>query len=638
MPLRQNLLTPIAGDNPAGVNLRYETVYDQIKEARTEEDETLPTGAWDRPVKRADLNLVIKLASEALVNKSKDLQLAVWLGEAVCRQEGVSVLPSVLRLCLELQERFWDTLYPELDDGDAGLRVAPLQWASKSYTTVVYGFGLTSGAIDFFDFKAARAAGTEEEAGGSEQRRALRQEAVAQGKPTSEEVDDSIAATPKVFYVELEQELHSARDTLRELEIFCEEHYVEDGPSFRQLREALEEVHNLSSSLLREKRRQDPDAVKDQVGNDIESRSDLLHEEDHAELPPVSADVVKDEGPAQTRPALASGQPLPKANSQTITPESWSDALSRIESAVGYMYEQDPSSRVPFLVRSSMRIGELLAICEDLRHEDLVAPSTELRWSIKNAIDSGNWREVHRQSFEALGTSCGRAWLDLYRYLWTSCHEEGWEAQQRSIFSVVSRTLREIPEFPQWTLNDDTPVGNADTLRWLREEITSPAVTPGRDDIEVATVLAAAPVPAAEQEVGTASSNSPDEENLFVAAQALTANGQIKGAIQMLAHDAAQQSVGRLRYSRKLQIAELCMQSGNKAVAIPVLQSLIREVEQRQLESWEPRETIARPYALLLQCSPMDKLDAQSIFARLCAIDPSAALAFTPPVERGESK
>ena len=48
MPLRQDLLTPIAGDNPAGASLRYELVYGQIKEARTEEDETLPAGAWDR--------------------------------------------------------------------------------------------------------------------------------------------------------------------------------------------------------------------------------------------------------------------------------------------------------------------------------------------------------------------------------------------------------------------------------------------------------------------------------------------------------------------------------------------------------------------------------------------------------------
>jgi len=44
MPLREDLLTPIAGDNPAGANLYYDTVFDQIKEARREDADDLPEG------------------------------------------------------------------------------------------------------------------------------------------------------------------------------------------------------------------------------------------------------------------------------------------------------------------------------------------------------------------------------------------------------------------------------------------------------------------------------------------------------------------------------------------------------------------------------------------------------------------
>ena len=241
--------------------------------------------------------------------------------------------------------------------------------------------------------------------------------------------------------------------------------------------------------------------------------------------------------------------------------------------------------------------------------------------------------EVHRQSFEALGTPCGRGWLDLYRHLWTSCREVGWEAQQRSIVNVVIQIMREMPELPEWTLNDGTPVANPDTVRWLAEEIAPPAAAGGQDANELATASDPPPILAALLAAEAKSSDTANEEDLFVKAQALTAKGQIQGAIQMLAHDAAYQSIGRLRYGRNLQIAELCVQSGNRAVAVPVLQGLVREVEERKLESWEPRHTVARPYALLLQCAPMDKLDTQSIFARLCAIDPSAALTITPPVE-----
>ena len=44
MPLREDLLTPIAGENPSGADLYYDKVFDQIKEARREDDESLPEG------------------------------------------------------------------------------------------------------------------------------------------------------------------------------------------------------------------------------------------------------------------------------------------------------------------------------------------------------------------------------------------------------------------------------------------------------------------------------------------------------------------------------------------------------------------------------------------------------------------
>ena len=42
MPFPEDLLNPIDGPNPSGVNLRYDPVYDKIKEARREEDHPPP--------------------------------------------------------------------------------------------------------------------------------------------------------------------------------------------------------------------------------------------------------------------------------------------------------------------------------------------------------------------------------------------------------------------------------------------------------------------------------------------------------------------------------------------------------------------------------------------------------------------
>ena len=46
VPLRSDLLEPIPGANPSGANLCYDSVFDQIKEARTEDEENLPAGEW----------------------------------------------------------------------------------------------------------------------------------------------------------------------------------------------------------------------------------------------------------------------------------------------------------------------------------------------------------------------------------------------------------------------------------------------------------------------------------------------------------------------------------------------------------------------------------------------------------------
>jgi type VI secretion system protein ImpA len=45
MALRDELLNPIAGANPGGVELRYDPLFDKIKEARRE-DEDVPQGEW----------------------------------------------------------------------------------------------------------------------------------------------------------------------------------------------------------------------------------------------------------------------------------------------------------------------------------------------------------------------------------------------------------------------------------------------------------------------------------------------------------------------------------------------------------------------------------------------------------------
>src|SRR5580693_10127184 len=104
MPLPDDLLQPIPGENPSGASLRYDPVYDKIKEARREEAQP-PPGMTEQDRKVADNNQVIKLTTDLLTNKSKDLQLAAWYTEALLKHRGYGGLREGLEECLGLIDK-----------------------------------------------------------------------------------------------------------------------------------------------------------------------------------------------------------------------------------------------------------------------------------------------------------------------------------------------------------------------------------------------------------------------------------------------------------------------------------------------------------------------------------------------------
>ncbi len=68
----QGLLDPISRERPAGESLRYEGTYDQIQEARREDDQTLSQGIYKARLKRADWEADEAICVEALERRTKD--------------------------------------------------------------------------------------------------------------------------------------------------------------------------------------------------------------------------------------------------------------------------------------------------------------------------------------------------------------------------------------------------------------------------------------------------------------------------------------------------------------------------------------------------------------------------------------
>lgn len=124
----ERLLAPVSAEAPAGVSLRYEGTYDRVREARREDDPTLPQGVWVTRLKAADWRGMAAICAEALERRSKDLQLAVWLAEAWLQLGGVAALAPGLRLVAGLCDRYWDAMFPELGDEGADPRENLLTW------------------------------------------------------------------------------------------------------------------------------------------------------------------------------------------------------------------------------------------------------------------------------------------------------------------------------------------------------------------------------------------------------------------------------------------------------------------------------------------------------------------------------
>ncbi|MGH9606146.1 MAG: type VI secretion system protein TssA [Terracidiphilus sp.] len=456
MPLRDDLLNPIPGANPSGASLRYEKVYDQIKEARSEGEASI-LGNLAAP-KRADLPLVIKLAGEALATKSKDLQLAAWLAESLIKKEGVGVVQSSLKLFQDLQEQFWDTLYPEIDEGDAGMRAVPLEWAANRISEFLGQAPITRDGLNFYQYRESRAVGYEADAKASNAKVEARQLAIKDGKVTGEDFDKSFASTPKSWYVQMSTCFQASMETLEALQRYCEEKYGDDGPGFGKLRTTLEEVGHTVETLLNEKRKTEPDPVVVEVAPEPV-------EEDAA--PGGGAPESEGERGAQDgRPQEPAGGMLRlRASAGQLNGPAQAYAQT-VESAL-FLFEKNPNSPVPYLVCAGLRMGETLMQEAAPAPGFAVGPSADVRRLMRTLADKGAWKDLLRESLPVLGSECARAWLDLHRYIWMAGKETGAAAISLAVTSTLKNLLAVRPELRHWTLEDDTGAANPETQKWL---------------------------------------------------------------------------------------------------------------------------------------------------------------------------
>ncbi len=327
------LAAPLPGDQPAGESLRYEGTYDRIREDAREDDPNLPQGVWQTSLKRADWGAVRDGCLDALATRSKDLQIAAWLLEALIHLHGFAGAVAGLRVLRTLSETFWDTCYPEIEDDDLDFRLAPFHWVNEKLPLTVRLVPLTEPASG--DALPYRYADWDD---------ALRRENLAlmpKGDRRGEDEDKvtrarfmtSVALTPKPVLQDAMQRARAAEQEAAALEAWLDQRCGPAAPSLLQFRAALNESAQLVASFLKDRGEPVPEPT------------------------PTPEDSTMDDSPPPDKAGkTAETAPAPTA-SGPITDRD--DAYRRLAEAAEYLLQTEPHSPTPYLVKRAVAWGSM---------------------------------------------------------------------------------------------------------------------------------------------------------------------------------------------------------------------------------------------------------------------------------------
>ncbi len=346
----KDLLEPIAPDAPAGVALLYDPVYDQIRDARREDDPALPQGIWQTELKKADWARVRDLCVETLRTRSKDLQVAVWLAEALTQLEGFAGLRRGLEVILALSERYWEELHPFPDDGDLEFRMAPLVWLNEKMGIRVRTLPITrpttgdARAYSFSDLESAQRLQNQVR----KNPRAIQE--ADEGAVTLADFNASAMLTADDFYRTASRDIAGCALVMDRLDAFlrlrCGE---EEGASFGRVRRALEEVGNMVQGVLRERR---GDADEEAIAGDSGAGEDAA-----AEAGTAGTGVTLRFSHESTEGMAMDDTPNTPGARSGITIRSRDEAYSILASVADYLMRVEPHSPAPYLVKRAVSWG-----------------------------------------------------------------------------------------------------------------------------------------------------------------------------------------------------------------------------------------------------------------------------------------
>ncbi|KKB61228.1 type VI secretion protein [Robbsia andropogonis] len=326
------LLAPIKAAMPCGRPARDSPSYSQIAQERRHDDPSLPMGAWQRDLKRADWLKVSQLITEMLMYESKDIQLLAWLYEAQLKQYGIAGIAPTLVLLCEMISRYWDHIHPSPSQGDyehranlirsisdknlAALRLAPLIQLEDGKTYC------------WADWE--RAHYHERARGGS-------RSDVDTESATLAQLQEALDATSAADFLELRARLSDALNRIDEMNTVLDQRFEGEAPSLHKTTELLGSIRSLVDGELHKQ--------------GVPLKPPAVHE-------PLAAGVGLDSAETYTAPPPpVSGTPETLAVATAVRDRA--DAYARLKEIAEFLIRLEPHSPVPYLVLRATLWGRM---------------------------------------------------------------------------------------------------------------------------------------------------------------------------------------------------------------------------------------------------------------------------------------
>lgn len=318
----ESLMNQIESDAPSGTNLKHNGVYSAIKAARSADDPSLPMGQWEHDLNMADWDEVTNIALQAISEKSKDLQLAIWLLEAQINKKGYPAIGPCIHFIHQLCVQFWDSMYPEVEDGDIEYRTNLIVWLNEKLQPVVKQLPITIARGDILYSWADWELATQYEQLPPDAKKGLNPEDILQ----TQTIVSAIIATPIEFYKNLFEDLQLAIIAIDDFTQLLDDLCGQYSPSLHGMRSLLEEIYETLYSH-----------VKHRGGLEAAPADDEEEYEEDALHSAAAGSGGGHGGPIRNR----------------------TDAYAQLAEAAEYISHDDPHSPVPHLIYKAIEWGQM---------------------------------------------------------------------------------------------------------------------------------------------------------------------------------------------------------------------------------------------------------------------------------------